>query len=93
MVPDLVGLTFEQAKSQLESIGINIAGIIPYSPNLQILDTAGAFVCRQNPEPLDDENRPIFIRPGQLMDLYIAPVMITPPKVQEDSIQQKTEIQ
>ncbi|MBC7887527.1 MAG: PASTA domain-containing protein [Ferruginibacter sp.] len=75
MVPDLIGLTFGQAKSQLELIGINIAGIIADG---EIRDTAAAFIYKQNPEPLDEEKRPIFIRPGQLMDLYISPVMILP---------------
>jgi eukaryotic-like serine/threonine-protein kinase len=86
MVPDLIGLTFAQAKSQLESIGINIAGIIS---NGEIKDTSAAFIYKQNPVPLDDEKKPNFIRPGQLMDLYISPVMInlTPPDT-TDTIKQ-----
>ncbi|MEO5890644.1 MAG: PASTA domain-containing protein [Ferruginibacter sp.] len=73
MVPDLIGLTFAQAKSQLESMGINVAGIIGEGI---IKDTAAAFIYKQNPQPFDDEKKPIYIRPGQLMDLYISPVMI-----------------
>jgi eukaryotic-like serine/threonine-protein kinase len=75
MVPDVIGLTFAQAKSQLESMGINIAGIIP---NGVIRDTATSYIYKQNPEPYDEERQPIYIRPGQLMDLYISPVMIAP---------------
>ncbi|MCW3094302.1 MAG: hypothetical protein JWP81_5371 [Ferruginibacter sp.] len=78
-VPDLIGLTFGQAKSQLESLGLNVAGIIADG---EIKDTAAAFVYRQNPAAMDDEKRPVFIRPGQLMDLYISPVMVI-----KDSIQ------
>jgi eukaryotic-like serine/threonine-protein kinase len=85
MVPDLVGLTFAQAKSQLESIGINIAGVIAEG---LIKDTAAAFVYKQNPQPLDEDKNPIYIRPGQLMDLYISPVIIAPVKDAADTIKQ-----
>lgn len=73
MVPDLIGLTFAQAKTQLELIGVNIAGIIADGV---IKDTSAAFIYKQNPERFDDEKRPKYIRPGQLMDLYISPVMV-----------------
>ncbi|MEO6550206.1 MAG: PASTA domain-containing protein [Ferruginibacter sp.] len=78
-VPDLVGLTFAEAKSQLESMGLNVAGIIADG---DIKDTAAAFVYKQNPSAVNDEQRPVHIRPGQLMDLYISPVMVV-----RDSIQ------
>ena len=73
IVPDLIGLTFAQAKTQLELIGVNIAGIIADGV---IKDTSAAFIYKQNPERFDDEKRPKYIRPGQLMDLYISPVMV-----------------
>lgn len=75
MVPDLIGLTFAQAKAQLDLIGVNIAGIIADGT---IRDTAAAFIYKQNPERFDEEKRPKYIRPGQLMDLYISPVLIIP---------------
>jgi len=75
MVPDLVGLTFANAKSQLDLAGINIAGIIGDG---EIKDTAAAYIYKQNPAPFDDEKRPLYIRPGQLMDLYISPIMPAP---------------
>ena len=75
LVPDLIGLTFADAKSQLESAGINIAGIIGDG---EIRDTASAYIYKQNPQPFDAERRPIYIRPGQLMDLYISPIMPAP---------------
>lgn len=89
MVPDLIGLTFAQAKSQLELIGINIAGIIADG---EIKDTAAAFIYKQNPERFDEEKRPLYIRPGQLMDLYISPVRIMP-RDSVDTIKQKIAIQ
>lgn len=73
IVPDLIGLTFAQAKAQLDLIGVNIAGIIADGV---IKDTAAAYIYKQNPGRFDDERRPKYIRPGQLMDLYISPVMV-----------------
>lgn len=92
MVPDLIGLTFAQAKAQLELIGINIAGIIADGA---IKDTAAAFIYKQNPERFDEERRPRYIRPGQLMDIYISPVMIVPRDTANtiDTSNQKTAIQ
>jgi beta-lactam-binding protein with PASTA domain len=80
MVPDLIGLTYEEAKAQLELLGINVAGVIG---NGLIIDTASAFIYKQNPQPMDEDKRPLFIRSGQLMDLYISSVKILP----EDSVQ------
>ncbi len=92
MVPDLIGLTFAQAKAQLELLGINIAGIIADGA---IKDTAAAFIYKQNPERFDEEKRPRYIRPGQLMDIYISPVMIVPRDTANtiDTSNQKTAIQ
>ena len=80
MVPDLIGLTYDEAKAQLELLGVNVAAIVG---NGLIIDTASAFVYKQNPEPMDQEKRPLFIRSGHLMDLYISSVKILP----EDSVQ------
>ena len=73
LVPDLIGLTFAQAKAQLELLGINIGGVIADG---LIKDTAASFIYKQNPERHDDEKRPHYIRSGQLMDVYISPIMI-----------------
>lgn len=75
IVPDLIGLTYGQAKLQLEEKGINIASIIADGA---IRDTLAAFIYKQNPERLDEEKRPNYIRPGQLMDIYISTVMPAP---------------
>ena len=85
MVPDLIGLTFAQAKSQLELIGVNVAGIIAEGV---IRDTSAAFVYKQNPERFNEDKKPNYIRPGQLMDLYISSIMILP-KDSTDTIKAK----
>lgn len=75
IVPDLVGLTFAQAKFELEQQGINVGAVIAEAG---VKDTLSAFVYKQNPEKYDDEKRPRHIRSGQLMDIYLSPVFISP---------------
>ena len=53
---------------------VHIAVFCSLIGNGLITDTASAFVYKQNPEPVDEEKRPLFIRSGQLMDLYISSV-------------------
>ncbi len=73
IVPSLVGLTFGEAKAYLTENGIDIGAIITTGV---ITDTASSFIYRQNPERFDEESHPIYIQSGQVMDLYISPVMI-----------------
>ena len=81
-VPDLVGMTFADAKALLESKGITLASVIAMGT---VKDTAAAFVYKQNPEKFDiDKVTPLYIRPGQTMDLWLSP---TPMDV--DSLKQK----
>jgi beta-lactam-binding protein with PASTA domain len=81
-VPDLVGMTFADAKALLETKGITLASVIAMST---VRDTAAAFVYKQNPEKYDiDKVTPLYIRPGQTMDLWLSP---TPMDV--DSLKQK----
>lgn len=75
IVPSLVGLTYAEAKAILEADGIDIGGVIPYGV---IRDTASAYVYKQNPERLDEENKPLYIQAGQVMDIYISQAMINP---------------
>lgn len=75
MVPDLLGLTYAQAKAQLEQSGIIIGAVIA---DADVRDTAAAFVYRQTPPRYNEERRAQYIRSGQLMDLYLSPVLLTP---------------
>ncbi len=68
-VPSLIGKTFCEARMLLQQNGINIGAIVA---EFNVQDTCGAFIWRQNPERYDDEKRIRRIRPGQLMDLWIA---------------------
>jgi beta-lactam-binding protein with PASTA domain len=75
MVPDLVGLTYGEAKAQLDLLGVNIAAVITEG---LVTDTLSAFIYKQSPETMDEEKRPLFIRSSQLMDLYISSVKKSP---------------
>lgn len=67
-VPDLIGATVAEAKEILISNGIVLAAILTSGP---VSDTANAFVFKQNPEVLDFDNLPIYIQPGQTMDIWV----------------------
>jgi eukaryotic-like serine/threonine-protein kinase len=68
-VPSLVGLTFSEAKMQLEENGLLLGAVVTEG---NIKDSANAFVVKQNPPRRDEEGRPNRIRGGQLMDLWIS---------------------
>ena len=81
-VPDMIGLTYEEAKTLLDSSGITIGAILPLGI---VKDTATAFIYKQSPARLDEDKKPNFIHSGQLMDLYISAEMI----YLEDSVENK----
>lgn len=82
-VPSLVGMTYGEAKTYLDENGISLGAIITDGP---ISDTASAYIFKQRPERLDQDNMLVYIRSGQLMDVWISKEMKAPP---EDSLQKK----
>jgi eukaryotic-like serine/threonine-protein kinase len=82
-VPDLIGMTFADAKAVLNSKGISLAAVVPM---VTVTDTASAIIYRQNPEPFDEENKPKMMKPGETMDLYL-----TPDKLDMDSLRKRRE--
>ena len=54
-VPDLTGLTVQDARSLLSSKGILLAAILSTG---NITDTANAYIYRQNPDVYDYQQRP-----------------------------------
>ena len=67
-VPDLYGMTYQEAKNQLDSLGISAVLV----PDPGVRDTMSAFVYRQNPERFNEERRVNRIRPGQLIDIWLS---------------------
>ena len=68
VVPQIVGMTFGDAKALLESNGIGIGSIV--APMVQ--DTMNAFIVAQNPERFNADGKRLKIRPGQLMDVQLS---------------------
>ena len=82
-VPDIVGMTLDQAKDYLSSYGVSIGSIVAMGA---IKDSASSFIVKQTPAALSDSIAPTGIKipnkikQGQLMDVYIsitAPVIDT----------------
>jgi len=74
-VPDLLGKTFEEAKIILQENGI-LLGAVVTDPN--VTDSASAFIWKQSPPKYDDQKEPVYILPGQLLDLWISAEMKNP---------------
>ena len=72
VVPDLIGLTYQQAKDQIDSLGI----LLNLVPDPTVRDTLNAFIYKQNPSHLDVLKKPLYIRSGMVMDIWLSPVMI-----------------
>lgn len=67
-VPNLRGLTVTEAREILKEKGILLAAILTTGA---ITDTASAFVYKQNPDVWGYEGEPIYIQPGQTLDIWI----------------------
>jgi len=74
-VPNLVGMTLDEARNYLSTISVNIGSIVSIGA---IKDSATSFIIRQSPEMLTDSIGPSGLRvpnkikQGQVMDVYIS---------------------
>ena len=75
LVPNLVGLTFDEAKILLQDEGILLGAIIPET---DVKDTAHAFIWKQAPPQFDELKQPIYIKSGQLLDVWISRINKSP---------------
>ncbi len=69
IVPDVVGMTYAEAKSQLEAAGIIVSPVVQSG----VRDTANAYIIEQRPTRFNEEKVPNYIQPGQVMDLFLSP--------------------
>jgi beta-lactam-binding protein with PASTA domain len=80
-VPNLLGMTYDQARTYLSTMGINIGAVTGMD---EIKDSTNAYVIRQMPDVLSDSlsaegmRVPNKIKQGQLIDIYISST--APPK-------------
>ncbi|MEI9958435.1 MAG: PASTA domain-containing protein [Ferruginibacter sp.] len=68
LIPNLVGMTFKDAKAFLEESGLMLGAVIA---NPEVKDTANAYVYKQGQERFDADKRPRYIQAGQIMDLFL----------------------
>jgi len=68
-VPNLVGMSFADAKKFLESNGLSFSAVIP-DPN--VVDTLAAFIYRQDPPRVGEDGKRITIKSGQTMNVWLS---------------------
>jgi beta-lactam-binding protein with PASTA domain len=68
IVPDLFGLTYQQGKNRLDSMGV-IFGSVARDPGVR--DTAEGYIYDQTPRQFGDDGRPNRIHPGQTIDIRL----------------------
>ena len=68
-VPNLVGKTFGEAKSFLESNGLNFFSVMP---DPDVTDTASAYIYWQDPPRMGEDGKHIKIRTGQTMNVRLS---------------------
>lgn len=68
-VPNLVGLTYSDAKLVLQSNGLSFFSVIT---DADVKDTANAYIYWQNPTRLGEDNRLQRIRIGQTIDIKLS---------------------
>ena len=71
-VPSLIGLTYGEAKLVLEQNGIMLASTV-VDPGVS--DTANSFIYKQVPPKFTEDKRPVYIRQGQVMDVWVSKEM------------------
>ena len=67
-VPVITGMVYSEAKRILEENGIVIGAIVTRA---DVIDTAAAWIYKQNPERFDDDKRLQKIRSGQTIDVWL----------------------
>lgn len=67
VVPSLIGMTYGNAKSLLESHGLGFGVVLAEG----VTDTMAAYIYWQNPERYDEDRKFRYIRSGQLMDVRL----------------------
>jgi eukaryotic-like serine/threonine-protein kinase len=68
-VPDLFGMTYNEAKILMEGSGLEFGVVLP-DPSVK--DTLNAFIRKQSPERLTEDRRINRIHQGQLLDVWLS---------------------
>ena len=70
-VPNLIGMTFGEAKNFIESNGLSFLSVMP---DPEVVDTAGAFIYKQDPTRVGVDGKRIKIRSGQTMNVWLSSI-------------------
>ncbi|MVT09256.1 PASTA domain-containing protein [Chitinophaga tropicalis] len=73
--PNLIGLTFAEAKEALSASNLNLGTVI-VDPG--VTDTANAYVIKQDPMRKNNLNELQMVRAGESIDLWLFPTKPTP---------------
>jgi len=68
VVPDLFGLTYEQAKNRLDSMSLTFGAVVP---DHDVRDSAEAFIYKQEPQQFGEDRRANRIYPGQVINIWL----------------------
>jgi beta-lactam-binding protein with PASTA domain len=68
IVPDLFGLTYQQAKNRLDSMSLIFGAVTSGS---DVRDTADGYIYKQTPDQFGEDGRPNRIHPGQTIDIWL----------------------
>jgi beta-lactam-binding protein with PASTA domain len=71
IVPDLTGLTYQQAKARLDSFGLSLGAIAKDSSALGKQDDLYLYIIWQSPPQFNDAGGANHIRPGQTIDIKL----------------------
>ena len=82
-VPDLFGMTYEEARTYLEANGIMLGSVVPES---EVRDTLAAYVYRQQPERINFARKLNRMRQGQMIDIWLS---VEKPERKTDSLMAK----
>ena len=66
-VPDLIGLTYLQARARLDSMGLSLGSV---TPDPDVRDSSEAYIYKQNPPQFGDEG-PNHIHMGQSVGIWL----------------------
>lgn len=69
LVPNLIGMTYGEAKAKLEANGINL--IVLSAPGVS--DSSSAFISSQEPRRFSSDGQVMRIRSGQLISVTLSP--------------------
>ena len=68
IVPDLTGLTYQQAKARLDSFGLSLGAV---AADREVRDSAESYIYWQSPPQFNDAGGANHIRPGQTIDIKL----------------------